>query len=481
MLAFSLLHDSGGSGAEPPTDTSRFFGIVQGIRLDSQDFQTMQRAGVGSDRFLLIWGDVQPTKGGPYNWGPTDALIGSFAAHGIQVVPDLWRSPPWVAGPLVAPPIDRPEDLKAWQAFLKAAVARYGPDGTYWSTDYKKRYGDDAVPLPVHSWQVWNEPNLSKYFAPGPSPSRYARLLAVSHDAIRSEDPNAQIVLAGMPGYGDVNAWKFLEELYAVPGVQDDFDAASLHPYAPDVQHLQGEIERVRKVMNEHGDQATPLWITEIGWGSAPPDRFGINQGLQGQNTMLKKSFGLILSHQKDWNVRPPVLVRLEGSEQVGRRQVQLLRQRRTASLRPHPEARLPHVHVLYGRYLRPPRHPGNRWRCSTLPARWATRGEGVEDGAGRAACRSLRADRASGSIVEPVPAAAALELELRARAHRDGPDRGSVGRGDAGPRTSGRGGDRASALSGGALGPPRRPLPRDAKRHPGAAASAGDRPQDDG
>ncbi len=303
VLAFSLLHDDGGSSAVPAGgDTSQFFGIVQGIRLDSRDFKTMAKAGVGSDRFLLIWGSVQPKKDGPYDWGPTDSLIGSFASHGIQAVPDLWRSPPWVAGPLVAPPIDRPEDMKAWQAFLKAAVARYGPGGTYWSTEYRKKYGD-AAPLPVHSWQVWNEPNLSKYFAPGPSPTRYARLLEVSHDAIRSVDPNAQIVLAGMPGYGDVNAWKFLDGLYAVDGVKDYFDAAALHPYAPDIKHLQLEIQRVRDVMAKNGDQATPLWITEIGWGSAPPDRFGINQGLQGQSTMLTKSFGLILSHQKEWNV----------------------------------------------------------------------------------------------------------------------------------------------------------------------------------
>ena len=33
---------------------------------------------------------------------------------------------------------------------------------------------------------------------------------------------------------------------------------------------------------DEHGDRATPLWITELGWGSAPPDRFGINKGLDG-------------------------------------------------------------------------------------------------------------------------------------------------------------------------------------------------------
>ncbi len=54
-----------------------------------------------------------------------------------------------------------------WQNFLKAAVARYGPTGRYWTTRYRQLYGASATPLPIQSWQVWNEPNLKKYFDPG--------------------------------------------------------------------------------------------------------------------------------------------------------------------------------------------------------------------------------------------------------------------------------------------------------------------------
>ena len=56
--------------------------------------------------------------------------------------------------------------------------------------------------------------------------------------------------------------------------------------------------------MKEHGDQGTPLWITELGWGSAPPDRFGLNKGLNGQRRLLSGSFKLILRHRKAWNVQ---------------------------------------------------------------------------------------------------------------------------------------------------------------------------------
>jgi hypothetical protein len=304
-LVVSLLQGSGTTSTPAATATAQneFFGIIQGIRLDPQDFQTMAETGVGTDRFLINWGVVQPNKG-TFNWGPTDALVGAFASHGIRSVPFVWGSPAWVASTVARPPLDSLQNVGAWHGFLKAAVARYGPGGSYWANEYRQRYGAGATPLPIQSWQIWNEPNLKKYFAPSPSPSQYAQLLQISHDTIKSEDPHARIVLAGMPGYGDVNAWDFLNSLYSVPGVKGDFDAAALHPYAPKLDQLRLEIEKVRAVMRNHGDQATPLWLTELGWGSGPPDRFGLSKGLSGQERLLSGSFKLILSHRKSWNVR---------------------------------------------------------------------------------------------------------------------------------------------------------------------------------
>ena len=60
-----------------------------------------------------------------------------------------------------------------------------------------------------------------------------------------------------------------------MPHVENYFEVAALHPYASDVNHVRIEIQSFRNVMVNHGDRATPLWITEIGWGSDPPDQFG--------------------------------------------------------------------------------------------------------------------------------------------------------------------------------------------------------------
>ena len=302
-LAASLIEGDGGATSAPSGAGPSFFGIVQGIRLDDHDFQTMRATGVRTDRFLLFWESAQP-RPGSFRWGPTDALVGAFASHGIRPFPTVSGNPDWVSGDSARPPIDTPEAEQAWQDFLRALVARYGPGGSYWAHAYRQQYGADATPLPIDSWQVWNEPNLSKYFAPEPSAPEYARLVRISHDAITGEDPQARFVLAGMPGRGDVTAWKFLDSLYRQPGLKGSFDVAALHPYAPNIRQLAQQIARVRTAMNENGGRATPLWLTELGWGSGRPDRFGLSKGAVGQAQLLTASFKLILERREAWNVQ---------------------------------------------------------------------------------------------------------------------------------------------------------------------------------
>ena len=81
------------------------------------------------------------------------------------------------------------------------------------------------------------------------------------------------------------------------------FDAVALHPYSPGINTVKSAIQRVRTVMNGHADAATPLWISEIAWGSAPPDQIGINKGPTGQAKLLRRAFKLILANRAAWKV----------------------------------------------------------------------------------------------------------------------------------------------------------------------------------
>ena len=174
-----------------------------------QDLQGMAAAGVRTERFVLGWTAVEPSQGS-FDWGRSDRFIGALASHGIRPLPFVWGSPRWVAASPRVPRSTQPPTVQAWRDFLKAAVARYGRGGSYWANGYLQQYGADATPLPIQSWQIWNEPNLKKYFDPEGSASNRPRstpgCLRISHDAIKSQDPQARIVLAGNPGYPPAGA-----------------------------------------------------------------------------------------------------------------------------------------------------------------------------------------------------------------------------------------------------------------------------------
>jgi len=108
-----------------------------------------------------------------------------------------------------------------------------------------------------------------------------------------------------MPALAHPTAWAFLDGLYGVPGIKSSFDAVAIHPYSATIEQFHSEIEHMRAVMRRHYDSATPLWLTELGWGSAHPStRWPVNQGWAGQAQMLSQSFRLILRKRREWRIR---------------------------------------------------------------------------------------------------------------------------------------------------------------------------------
>ncbi|HXF00913.1 MAG TPA: glycosyl hydrolase [Solirubrobacterales bacterium] len=299
------------AGAAVRTD---FYGIVQGV-LDPQDRQGMADAKVQTTRFMLKWRDIENVRG-TYDWSERDRMIGGLASEGIRSLPFAFGSPSWVGnGAPGHPPIATSAEKTAWQNFLKAAVGRYGPGGTYWAPGgkYDQDFGTSAPTVPITTWQIWNEPNLKKFFSPGSTTQQtannYARLLVISQAAIKAKDPKATIVLAGMPSTPDVaesaTAWDFLKALYKAPGgVKPYFDVAALHPYGCNVGATQTGLQKFSAAMKSNGDGATPLWITEFAWGSGQPDNFCKNKLESGQRDLLISSFNLFLQNRKAWNIQ---------------------------------------------------------------------------------------------------------------------------------------------------------------------------------
>lgn len=286
------------------TDASAkgFFGVVQGQPFSKRDYAQLGKAGTGTVRFGLIWNSVEPNSTSGFHWDAYDAKIGNLAAHGVRSFPTLSGSPSWIAKHPKQPPLGSKHDQQAWQKFLTAAVNRYGRGGTYWQTRYRLQHpGKRAVP--ITEWQIWNEPNLRKFFPKKHATRNYARLVKLSAKPIRQADGKAKVVLAGMPAFLRPTADKFLGRLYRVKGFKKSFDAAALHPYAENMKKFTTAIKRMRRALKQHGDKRKGLWLTEVGWGSKRGHGH-LNVGKKGQKRMLQRSFSVTLHKRHKWHIQ---------------------------------------------------------------------------------------------------------------------------------------------------------------------------------
>jgi len=295
-----------GALAAPSRAASReFFGIAPGAQpMDDRDFNKMEASGVGSFRFGVNWAAIQPSPGGPFHWGGVDAKVSAVAAHGLRPFPTIIGSPGWVRKKSNQPPVGSKANVNAWRAFLKELVQRYGPGGDFWNGRYQTLCKCAAPPKPIEDLQIWNEPNLRKFFASKHAVRDYATIVKAAHKAIGG-DPHVKIVLAGLSSAGKPAAAAFLDRLYRVRGMKSSFDAAALHPYAPSIGTFRKEILKMRHVMSKHRDRRAGLWLTEVGWGSDRPTRSRpLNKGRKGQKQMLQRSFKLALHNRKRWHIQ---------------------------------------------------------------------------------------------------------------------------------------------------------------------------------
>ncbi len=312
LIAAVFVGIQQGSAKPFPTPPKGFFGIGPQTAITPTDARYMKAGGIESVRLPISWASVQPTKNGGYQWAGFDEMVATLANAGLRVFPVVEATPPWLARDSRTLPVNNARQRSAWQAFLKAAVARYGPGGEFWTerTPGVVKY-QPAVPspLPIRNWQIWNEANFF-YFAQPVSPPRYARLVTISSQAIKSVDHRAKVVLAGLfgepktTGTRGMDATDFLRALYRTPGIKSRFDGVALHPYAVFAEDLAEMVEAVHDVMLEAHDRP-PFYITEMGWGSQNNFKIvAFEQGTRGQVEQLKASYAYLLENQRRLNLK---------------------------------------------------------------------------------------------------------------------------------------------------------------------------------
>jgi hypothetical protein len=184
-------------------------------------------------------------------------VVAAAARRRLSVVPIVHRTPSWAAarsGDIASPP----RDPATYAAFLTALVGRYGPNGSFWNEH------PELPRTPIRDWQIWNEPNLTRYWTKQPFARSYVRLLRAAHAAIRAADPGARVVLAGLPN----ESWTALRSVYRAGG-RNAFDVVALHPYTGKPRNVVRLVEFARREMRRAHDRLRPVWITELSWPAA--------------------------------------------------------------------------------------------------------------------------------------------------------------------------------------------------------------------
>jgi hypothetical protein len=300
LAALALLVVTPPAAASPAPPS--FAGISPQSPDSATDFALMRSSGVTSVRLPMYWSGIQPENRfvSRPDFGGYDREVKLAAEHGIRVLPFIFSTPEWVAPDPRTLPVASAWERWAWTAFLRDAVDRYGPEGSFWEEN------PDVPYLPIRSWEIWNEENIITFAWP-PSPTHYAELLRISGRVLHAADPGSKVILGGLFGRPlqvppNVPPGAFMTRLYRDGSVKQFFDGVALHPYVADASAIRGQILNLRRVMRVHHDSGTGIYVTELGWGSDSYESRW-ERGLRGQARELNDAMAMLVANRRAWRI----------------------------------------------------------------------------------------------------------------------------------------------------------------------------------
>src|SRR5918992_1503481 len=149
-----------------------------GAAMDGE-WDLMAANGVESVRTAFYWPSAQREESAPPDLARFDSVVLAAARRNLTVLPIVTGTPGW-AGRMPGDETSPPRDPQLYAGFLKTLVARYGPSGSLWAEH------PEVPRRAIRDWQIWNEPNLTRYWTPprGQGFARpYVRLLAAADRA----------------------------------------------------------------------------------------------------------------------------------------------------------------------------------------------------------------------------------------------------------------------------------------------------------
>jgi hypothetical protein len=201
-----------------------------------QTLRVAKKLGINFVRTGFIWRDIQPQPN-RWQWAKFDSVVQSARQQQVYLLGVLHAPPAWA--------FPAHEHLNEWSVFVDSVVTRYGDD--------------------ITDWEIWNEPNIGKFWPKTAPVERYFDLVKRSYQIIKQKRPGANVVLGGMAN--QPSAFIFWERL-AELGVTDYCDAVAYHPYGVVGEELAPILQRIRGIFSTPRSSPKPIWITEYGWGA---------------------------------------------------------------------------------------------------------------------------------------------------------------------------------------------------------------------
>ena len=194
-----------------------------------------------------------------FNWSFDDVVASSLAQHGLRWLPILDYTAVWAR--MYPRQLHSPPSSPTYYAEFAAAFAsRYGPGGSFW------REHPTLVPLPVETYEIWNEPDQASFWYPRPNPAAYDGLYVAARDAITAVQPTARVIVGGLAA-----PTHFLTAmLRARPTIAGQLDGVGMHPYGRNPSAIMKAVSRTRTTLDSLHLAKVPLYVTEFGWTTRP-------------------------------------------------------------------------------------------------------------------------------------------------------------------------------------------------------------------
>lgn len=251
----------------------------------------ISEAGIKWIRQEFTWEDIEIHGKGDFEdrrhepaqsaWNKYDQIVDLAEKYDVKIMARLSNPPAWSRAltdtvGAFAPP----DDYADYGDFVEAVVTRYR----------------GRIP----AYQIWNEPNIYPEWGEYPiNAAEYTALLKVGYSRVKAADPEAIVVMGalaatieldrqrrydptgGVASPGGLSDVLFLQQMYDA-GAAPYFDVLAMQGYGlwsgPTDRRMQPRVLNfsrplyIRDVMVRNGDAHKPIWLSELGWNSLPPE-----------------------------------------------------------------------------------------------------------------------------------------------------------------------------------------------------------------